>query len=162
MLVLQFYLGDVMYVIECDRVKEVAPMVALKTIPHSPECVAGLFNYRGTIVPVIDLRQYIHGTPCLMRLSTRIILVEYVKPDKTHGMFAIMAERITEAVDRPKSAFIPHGITMRDAPYLSGIMMENDEMIQLIDLNRLARSLKLLSMLEEFDDEFTPSAAEHH
>lgn len=143
-----------MYVIECDQVKEVAPMVALKHIPHSPACVAGLFNYRGIIVPVIDLRQYIHGSPCQLRLSTRIILVEYLKPDKSLGMFAIMAERITEAVDRPKSAFIAPGITMQEAPYLSGILMENDEMIQLIDLNRLAKSLKFLSMFEEMEEEF--------
>ncbi len=150
-----------MYVIECDRVKEVAPMVALKHIPHSPACVAGLFNYRGSIVPVIDLRQYIHDSPCQLRLSTRIILVEYLKPDKSQGMFAIMAERITEAIDRPKSAFIPPGITMQEAPYLSGILMENDEMIQLIDLNRLAKSLKLLSMFEELEDEFETYAAKN-
>lgn len=162
MLVLQFYLGDVMYVIECDRVKEVAPMVALKKIPHAPACVAGLFNYRGAIVPVIDLRQYIHGSPCQLRLSTRIILVEYLKPDKTPGMFAIMAERITEAIDRPKSAFVPPGITMQNAPYLSGILMEHDEMIQLIDLNRLAKSLKLLAMFEEFEGELETYAAQNH
>ena len=76
MLVLQFYLGDVMYVIKCERVREVAPMVALKKMPHAPDCVAGLFNYRGMIVPVIDLRQLIHGVPCQLRLSTRIILVD--------------------------------------------------------------------------------------
>jgi chemotaxis-related protein WspB len=162
MLVLQFYLGDVMYVIECDRVKEVAPMVALKHIPHSPACVAGLFNYRGTIVPVIDLRQFIHDSPCQLRLSTRIILVEYLKPDKEPGMFAIMAERITEAVDRPKTAFIAPGITMQEAPYLGGILMENDAMIQLIDLNRLAKSLKFLSMFEDMEDEFEAYDAEDY
>ena len=151
-----------MYVIECDRVKEVAPMVALKHIPHSPACVAGLFNYRGTIVPVIDLRQYIHDSPCQLRLSTRIILVEYLKPDKTPGMFAIMAERITEAIERPQHAFISTGITMQDAPYLTGMLMENDEMIQLIDLNRLAKSLKLLSMFEELEDEFDTYAITSH
>jgi chemotaxis-related protein WspB len=162
MLVLQFYLGDVMYVIECDRVKEVAPMVALKQIPHSPACVAGLFNYRGTIVPVIDLRQYIHDTACQLRLSTRIILVEYLRPDKSPGMFAIMAERITEAVDRPKSAFIAPAIMMEEAPYLGGILMENDEMIQLIDLNRLGKNLKFLSIFEEMEDEFETYVTEGH
>jgi chemotaxis-related protein WspB len=146
MLVLQFYLGDVMYVIECDRVQEVAPMVALKKVPHAPECVAGLFNYRGMIVPVIDLRQFIHKTPCQLRLSTRIILVEYLKQDKTRGVFGIMAERITEAVDRSKDDFIPPGIAMDDAPYLGGILMENKEMIQLVDLERLAKSLQILSL----------------
>ena len=148
MLVLRFYLGDVMYVIKCEKVKEIAPMVALKKLPHAPECVAGLFNYRGMIVPVIDLRQYIHGTPCQLRMSTRIILVDYLKKDKTPGVFGIMAERITEAVNKPEKEFIPPGIVMQNAPYLGGILMENKEMIQFIDIDRLSESFQFLPMLE--------------
>jgi chemotaxis-related protein WspB len=102
-------------------------------------------------VPVIDLRQFIHKTPCQLRLSTRIILVEYLRQDKTRGVFGIMAERITEAVDKPKEDFIPPGIAMKDAPYLGGILMENNEMIQLLDLERLAKSLQILSL---FNNEY--------
>lgn len=149
MLVLQFYLGDVMYVIPCDRVKEVAPMVALKQIPHAPQTVAGLFNYRGTIVPVIDLRHLIYEEPCQLRLSTRIILVEYLRRDKMPGVFGIMAERITEAIDKPDSAFVEPGIMMKEAPYLGGVLMENNAMIQLIDLDRLSKSLYFLTMFED-------------
>ncbi len=123
-------------------------MVALKRMPNAPDCVAGLFNYRGIIVPVIDLRQLIHGAPCQLRLSTRIILVDYLKKDKTPAVFGIMAERITEAVNKPESDFVSSSITMRDTPYLGGIMMENKEMIQLIDLDHLSESLKFLPMLE--------------
>ena len=152
MLVLQFYLGDVMYVVECKRVQEVAPIAALKHIPHAPDCVAGLFNYRGTIVPVIDLRQFIYGTRCQVRLSTRVILVEYLRQDKTLGVIGIMAERITEAIDRPQTAFIPPGIRMEEAPYLGGILMEHEQMIQLINLERLAKNLKFLSMFEDMEE----------
>jgi chemotaxis-related protein WspB len=147
MLVLQFYLGDVMYVIKCNRVKEVAPMVALKKMPNAPDCVAGLFNYRGMIVPVIDLRQLIHGSLCQLRLSTRIILVDSFRKDNTPYVFGIMAERITEAVNKPESDFVPAGIVMEEAPYLGGIMMENKEMVQFIDIDRLSESLKFLPML---------------
>jgi chemotaxis-related protein WspB len=149
MLVLQFYLGDVMYVIRCDHVKEVAPMVSLKKVPNAPECVAGLFNYRGAIVPVIDLRQLIHSVPCQLRLSTRIMLIDYVRSDHTSAVFGIMAERITEAINKPESDFIAPSLIMPNARYLAGIVMENKEMIQLIDLERLSKSLPFLSMFED-------------
>ena len=123
-------------------------MVALKKMPHAPDCVAGLFNYRGMIVPVIDLGQLIHGCPCQLRLSTRIILVDALRKDKTPYVFGIMAERITEAVNKPESNFIPSAIVTQDTPYLGGIMMENKEMIQLIDLDRLSESFQFLPMLE--------------
>ena len=153
MLVLQFYLGDVMYVIKCERVREVAPMVALKKMPHTPDCVAGLFNYRGMIVPVIDLRQLIHGIPCQLRLSTRIILVDAFRKDKSPFVFGIMAERITEAINKPESDFILPGIVTQDTPYLGGIMMENKEMIQLVDLGLLSENLRFLPMLESGEED---------
>jgi chemotaxis-related protein WspB len=157
MLVLQFYLGDIMYVIPCDRVKEVAPMVAMKRIPHAPQTVAGLFNYRGTIVPVIDLRHLIYGETCQLRLSTRIILVEYLRRNAIPGVFGIMAERITEAVDKPGNAFVEPGIMMKEAPYLGGVLMENNAMIQLIDLDRLSKSLVFLTMFEGGDQDVAQS-----
>jgi chemotaxis-related protein WspB len=148
MLILQFYLGDVMYVIKCERIKEVVPVVALKKIPHAPDCVVGLFNYRGTIVPVIDLRQFIYGSPCQLRLSTRIMLVDYPRKDQTLSILGIMAERVTEAVNKPATDFISPSIIMHDTPYLGGIMMEDKEMIHLLDLDLLLESLQFLPMLE--------------
>lgn len=144
MLVLRFYLGDIMYVMRSDRVKEVAPMVNLKKIPHAPDSLAGLFNYRGRIVPVIDLCQLIHGYPCRMRLSTRIILIDFPNPP----VLGIMAERVTEAINKSEEAILSPGIVMHNAPYLGGIVMEQKDMVHYIDLDRLASNLNFLPMLQ--------------
>lgn len=158
MLVLLFYLGDVMYSIKCDKVREVAPMVTLKKVPNTPEYFAGLFNYRGMIVPVIDLCQLIQGRPCEMRLSTRIILVDYLKEDNTPYLLGLMAERVTEAVRKPKEAFLSPGIHMGEAPYMGGIIMEEKKMIQYIDLDLLPESFNFLPMLQDSID----NAPEEH
>ena len=147
MLVLLFYLGDTVYTMKCDRVREVAPVVTLKEIPHAPDYVAGLFNYRGVIVPVIDLRKLIQGTPCEMRMSTRVILVDYVKEDGSPYVLGLMAERVTETVRRDESAFVAPGLEMAEAPYLGGLMMEEREMIQYVDLDRLPESFQFLPAL---------------
>jgi len=148
MLVLLFYLGDVMYTIKCDKVREVAPVVKLKQVPQTPEYFAGLFNYRGMIVPVIDLCRLIQGRPCQMRLSTRIILVDYMKEDNTPYVMGFMAERVTEAIRKPDNAFVSPGINMQQVPYLGGILMEDKKMIQYIDLDLLPHSFHFLPMLE--------------
>ena len=62
MLVLLFYLGDVMYTMKCEKVREVAPLVKLKEMPHTPDYFAGLFNYRGVIVPCNRPAYYDSGT----------------------------------------------------------------------------------------------------
>ncbi len=152
MLILFFYLGDVKYSIKCEKVREVAPMVTLKDVPNTPEYFAGLFNYRGMIVPVIDLCRLIQGRPCKMRLSTRIILVDYKKDDNTPYILGLMAERVTEAVRRPKDVFLSPGINMGEAPYLRGVVMEEKKMIQYIDLDLLPESFNFLPMLQNPTD----------
>ena len=157
MLVLLFYLGDTMYTMKCDRVREVAPIVKLKAAPHAPDYVAGLFNYRGVIVPVIDLRRLIQGQPCQMRMSTRVILVDYLKDDNTPYILGLMAERVTETARRDESAFLSPGLRMKEAPYLGSLMMEDKEMIQYVDLDRLPESFQFLPALEKDHHE-----TEHH
>ena len=144
MLTLLFYIGDVMYTIKCEKVREIVPMVSLMEVPHTPEFFAGYFNYRGTIVPVIDLCRLILGCPCQMRLSTRIILVDYKgKGDASH-ILGLTAERVTETARKPDDAFSSPGIRSKEAPFLGGIVMENDQMIQYLDLDRLPDCIDFL------------------
>ena len=143
-----FHLGETMYTMKCDRVREVAPIVKLKEVPHAPDYVAGLFNYRGVIVPVIDLRMLIQGKPCEMRMSTRVILVDYVKEDNTPYILGLMAERVTETARREESDFVAPGLQMQEAPYLGSLMMEEKEMIQYVDLDLLPESFRFLPALE--------------
>jgi len=149
MLILLFYLGDVMYAIRCSKVREVAPMVNLKTLPNVAGFFAGFFNYRGIIVPVVDLYQLIHQKPCKMRLSTRIILIDYVKQDQTPGVLGILAERVTEAIMKPENSLIPLGLAIPESPYLEGIIMNQDEMIYAIDVEELPHKLPFFPDIPE-------------
>ncbi|MBW8811724.1 MAG: chemotaxis protein CheW [Lysobacter sp.] len=55
MLLLVFHLDRDRYAIEAAQVVSVLPLVQIKTIPQAPAAVAGLFDYRGELVPAIDL-----------------------------------------------------------------------------------------------------------
>ena len=57
MLLLLFHLGSELYAIESSQVIEIIPTVNLRPLHHVPDYVAGLFNYRGKFIPVIDLSQ---------------------------------------------------------------------------------------------------------
>lgn len=145
MLALLFYIKEVQYTIKCDRVQEIVPLVTLKSVPHSPDYFSGYFNYRGTIVPVIDLCRLINREPSALRLSTRIILADYRKHDHDSAhILGLIAEKVTEIVKKPESAFIQPRIRSKKAPYLGGIMMENQEMIQYIELDQLPNCIDFL------------------
>ncbi len=154
MLMLLFYLGDILCTLKCENVREIAPLVKLKKVRHAPDHFAGYFNYRGLIVPVIDLRQFIYGHPCHKRLSTRIILADYQKKDSL-SIIGFMAERVTEAVMKPEDAVLKMGLNIRKAPYLGNLVIEKKEMIQYIDLEKLPQKLNCLSMPEDGDIDAT-------
>jgi len=59
-----------------------------------------------------------------------------------------MAERVTDATRKSQDAFVSPGLTMQDAPYLGGFIMEENEMIQYIDLDLLPKAFRFLPMLE--------------
>ena len=82
MLILTFTAGGNRYAVEAARVIELVPRVELRCMPHAPAFLAGLLDYRGTVVPVVDLGLLLGSSPCQDRLSTRIILVNDTRIDQ--------------------------------------------------------------------------------
>ena len=146
MLMLLFHAGDNLYALDSSQVVEVIPMVVLRKIHHVPDYVAGVFNYRGTIVPVIDLCHLIQGTACRSRFSTRIIMVNYTAKDGGHRRLGLMAERVTETLNRPDLA-PKNASKVNDVPYLGEIFMDELGMIQRIHWEHLITEVQHASLL---------------
>jgi len=52
-----FWLGNGLYGIEVERVREVLRQQAITSVPLAPPTVAGLINLRGQVVTTVDLRE---------------------------------------------------------------------------------------------------------
>src|SRR4051794_7179766 len=76
MLLLTFRAAESFYAVDVSRVVEVVPRIDLRRLPHAPAFLAGVFDYRGMVVPVVDLGVLLGSESCADRLSTRIILVD--------------------------------------------------------------------------------------
>ncbi len=137
MLMLLFHVGNDRYALACSQVVEVIPLIELRKLHHAPEYVAGLFNYRGSIVPVLDLCNLIQGSCCRHCLSTRIILVNYQNRNQNSRLMGLMAERVTDTVKVPESQFIEPGIHLDHAAYLGKIIMDEEGTIQRLRLEYL-------------------------
>ncbi|WP_333469774.1 chemotaxis protein CheW [Microcoleus sp. herbarium12] len=146
MLMLLFYVGDDRYALDSRRVVEVVPTVTLKKLHSAPEYISGLFNYRGHLVPVIDLCQMLQGTAARPYLSTRIVLVNCQFPDTSDGnggslpgpvILGLMAERVTETLDKPETEFVSPGIKIDNTPYLGEMIADDRGMIQFVRVEHL-------------------------
>lgn len=134
---LLFYVSDDRYAISGSQVVEVIPLVELKKLARSPNYVAGLLNYRGKIIPVIDLCQLLAEQPYRHHLSTRIIVVNYLGEEQTPYLLGLIAERVTETLDIRETDLIDSGIQVDAAPYLGQIITDQHGMIQCIQVESL-------------------------
>lgn len=133
MLFLLFEIGGARYVLEAQLVAEVLPLVAVTPIPEAPPVVAGVLNYHGAPVPVIDLSRLTIGRAAERRLSTRIILVRYVDARGHDRILGLMAEHATGTIRRDERDFVPSGVTVPGAPYIGPVCTDAGRLLQRID-----------------------------
>jgi chemotaxis-related protein WspB len=148
MLLLLFEVGASRYGIEASEIVEVIPLVSLKKVPHAPDCVSGVFNYRGQVVPVIDVNALLGEKPARSLLSTRIILVRPPEATSKERLLGILAERATETLSCRKEEFQPPGLTVAGAEYLREILPHPGGLVQRVTVGNILTA-ELKSMLYE-------------
>lgn len=104
MLVLTFQIGDDTLAIDIRRVREVVPRVRLAHVQGSPEWHAGVFVYRGEVVPVVDLHLLAGVGACPPHLSSRIILVAPQQASGNERLIGLLAAQVADTRDLPPTA----------------------------------------------------------
>ena len=137
MLFLLFHLNEERYALDAARIVEVLPLQPVRAIPHAPRFVHGVFSYRATPVPVIDLSELILGRPAEHRLNTRIVLMRADTPQRLLGL---ITERVTETMQLDPAQFNPCGLDSRGAPFLGGVVHTGPGFIQQILTDELLTS----------------------
>ena len=132
MLLLVFQLGPSRFALEVQAIREVAPYARLEPIAHAPDYVAGLFDFRGELVPVIDLRRLVEGQACRPHMTSRIMLVDYPLPTGGRRLLGLLAEQVTETLKLDPERFTSAGVRIEDTPYLGDIARDEQGMIHLL------------------------------
>ena len=131
MLFLYCQLGEQAYAIPYHVIDTIVPWVILETVPQAPIFFAGFFNYHDKLIPVIDLRQLIHGQNCTMRLNSRIILVKIGQQQ-----LGLLAEQIIETQHVAEHR-LKHNTKFTETPWFDGFIMNETNMIQCLALPAL-------------------------
>ncbi|RRQ22713.1 chemotaxis protein CheW [Thiohalobacter thiocyanaticus] len=137
MLHVLFHLDDQRYALETGRLVEVVPFVELRELPRAPACVAGLFDYRGRMVPVIDLTALALGRPSRVLHSTRILLIDYPLAEGGSRPLGLLAERVVETLKLAPEAFTDAGVEIPEAHYLGRVAHDERGLLQAIETDAL-------------------------
>ena|ERR1700756_3650705 len=132
-----FQIGRDRYALSASGIIEVLPLINLKRVPGAPAGVAGVLNYHGTPVPVVDLNEMALAEPAAQRLSTRIILVKYPLQAQNPHPLGLIAEHATSMIRRSSQDFMEAGVESEKAPYLGRVANDAGGLIQWIEVERL-------------------------
>lgn len=130
-------IGKERYGIDSHLVAEIIPMIHLDQIPMVDKIIKGIFNYRGTPTPVIDLCQFFKKRDCENNLGSRIVIINCSQKDNSDRPIGLIAERVTEVVKCTEEQLLSSGIMSDSTPFLGKIYKHNDEIIQLIDTRNI-------------------------
>ncbi|VTR97588.1 chemotaxis protein : CheW protein OS=Nostoc sp. PCC 7107 GN=Nos7107_1450 PE=4 SV=1: CheW [Gemmata massiliana] len=139
MLGLVFQVGPDKVVVDVRRVHEVVPRVELTAVHGSPPWIAGVFVYRGRVVPVVDLHALAGVGTCPPHLSSRIILFPYPLgiPEALVGVLATQVAEIREI--RPAITQAIPGPSGR--PGLGPALVDGPGILRLLDPDWLLKQL---------------------
>jgi chemotaxis-related protein WspB len=137
MLFLLFAMGPDRFVLDVRQIAEVLPLVEMKQLPQAAHGVAGIVNYRGAPVPVVDLSALTLGRPAARRLSTRIVLVHYPDAQGVTHLLGLITEKATQTIRRAAVDFVASGVSSDGAPYLGPVAPDARGLLQWIDVRTL-------------------------
>lgn len=137
MLFLLFELDGERYALDSSQLIEVLPLVDLKPLSRAPQGIAGMFDYHGVPVPVVDLSEVILGRAAQRRLNTRIVIVNYPGTDNVLHALGLVAERATATVRLDPAQFKGSGVSNGEAAYLGPVARDAQGLIQWLAIPKL-------------------------
>lgn len=140
---LTFTLGSETYGIEILKVQEIRGYDPVTRIANTPSFIKGVINLRGVIVPIVDLRlKFGVGEATYHEFTVVIIL------NVAGKVVGIVVDGVSDVVPLAPEQIKPapeFGASL-DTRYLTGLGTVNDEMLILVDIERLLTSEEMQLM----------------
>lgn len=151
-----FRVGTETFGVPIGTVHEIVRVPNITAVPDSPDCVEGVINLRGRIIPVIDLRKRFGETQITAGKKNRILVVEV-----DSKMVGLMVDAASEVLKIPPSEIEapPNVFDEGDVNYVTGVGKLNGRLIIMIDLTRVLQRGELRRISGMIEGEAAASAS---
>ncbi len=144
---LTFILAGEEYGVDILRVQEIKGWDHVTHIPNTPDYIKGVINLRGTIVPIVDLRERF-GLDSIPYGATTVVIVLRVESDSGSRIMGIVVDAVSEvyniAEDDLKSA--PDFGQAISTDFVHGLATVDEKMVIVLDIDHLLNSSVLSSL----------------
>jgi purine-binding chemotaxis protein CheW len=135
---LSFHLEGEEFALEISRVREVLDFTKITKVPRVPSFMKGVINLRGSVVPVVDLKEKFGIGVTEKTVLTRIIICE-IAVDEGMTVIGALADSVHEVMDIEAKDIEPAPKigTRLDTGFLKGMGKRDEEFIMILDIDRI-------------------------
>ncbi|MEM5451513.1 MULTISPECIES: chemotaxis protein CheW [Paraburkholderia] len=144
MLFLVFELDGERYALDAREIAHVLPLAPVRAFPGTPAYIAGVIDYEGAPVPVVDLPMLALGRPARTLMSTRLVLVydggaatgaaaAHAPPRR----LALLLESATRTQSIAPERFAEGGIATPEARWLGPVARDERGFVQWVKVAQL-------------------------
>lgn len=133
-----FSLGEEIFAVPVEVVREILDHEDAFKIPHGPDYLLGLRDVRGQGVPIIDLRIRLGMSATVKTSHTRMLVLDVPIGEKVLAL-GLVADRVYEVVPfRTEQVEQAPDIGIRwRSDYIAGVVRKDGGFVVIIDLARL-------------------------
>jgi purine-binding chemotaxis protein CheW len=134
---LSFNLGAEQYAIDILRVREIRASAPVTRIANCARAMLGIFDLRGAIVPVFDMRLML-GLPAAPAGGSPVVIILDIEGRPA----GIVVDAVCQVIGLESDAVkpLPRGTTQVDDACIRGAASIGDEMLIVLDIARLMRT----------------------
>lgn len=128
-----FIIGDEEYAVPILAIQEIIKPFPWTRVPQVPKHVIGVFNMRGAVIPLIDLRLKFGLNPKKHNEETRFIVMRH-----GNDVAGFVIDRLTMALRIKKTDIGPAPDTaIGDDTTIDGVGKQEDRIITILKVNKL-------------------------
>ena len=130
-----FIIGEEEYAIPILAIQEIIKPFPWTRVPQVPKYIVGVFNMRGAVIPLIDLRLKFGLSPKKQSDETRFIVMRH--GDDVAGF---VIDRLTMAIRIKKTDIGPPPDTLAgDDTMIDGVGKQEDRIITILKVDKLLK-----------------------
>jgi len=138
---LTFELAGEAYGVEILKVQEIRGWEPVREIPNTPGYIKGALNLRGSIVPIVDLRERF-GMEQTDFSPITVVIVLCVNNSQGSTVMGVVADAVSDVLDINISEIkdSPKLGSKIDTRYMRGMHVGKKQMVMLLDVDKLLDS----------------------
>ena len=130
-----FIVGDEEYAIPILNIQEIIKPIEYTRVPSVPDYVLGVFNMRGTVIPLIDLAKRFHLGDSKNTPNTRYIVLK-----GSEGNVGFVIDRLTEAIKINKNRIdMPPETLLKEKGMIEGIGKRDNNILTILKVDALLK-----------------------